>query len=510
MERYASGQSHSQAVASNFLPVLVMFTVMKPLKSIIQTLLQAQATIAAFLAAGLLVHTLLSIISRMHCLSSLASPITLTSLPLLLIFFRLHRRSRVYLLGYSCFKPLPDRKCTFEASMQFVRRSGLVSSESEDFMQRIFSKSGLGDETYGPPFIFDPNNGIARAKLESAVEEAREGIVGAVDSLFLKTQVSPHQIDTVIVTSGSFSPSPSLSSFVVNRYKMRHDVKTYDLSGMGCSSGTIAVDMAGRLLGRRRRRPEYALVVITESISSNWYFGNNRSMLVANCIFRVGCAAVLVTNDPSRRGSAKMELLHSVRTHHGSDDQAYRAAFQKEDEKGNTGVSLTKDLVPVAGANLRRHIEILGPRVLPLRQLFLYVCSSLSARLDCSKKPTVPDFTTAFDHFCIHTGGKAVIEQVGRVLRLGDHVIEPARMTLNRFGNTSSSLVFYELAYFEAKGRVRRGDRVWMLAFGTGFKVGSLVLRSLRDSSMEDDNPWKDCIGRYPVSLGELCMIKQQ
>ncbi|KAK4745162.1 hypothetical protein SAY87_011474 [Trapa incisa] len=316
MERYASGQSHSQAVASNFLPVLVMFTVMKPLKSIIQTLLQVQATIAAFLAAGLLVHTLLSIISRMHCLSSPASPITLTSLPLLLIFFRLHRRRRVYLLGYSCFKPLPDRKCTFEASMQFVRRSGLVSSESEDFMQRIFSKSGLGDETYGPPFIFDPNNGIARAKLESAVEEAREGIVGAVDSLFLKTQEE--------------------ARVRARCHHRKHQLKLF----------------------------------------SNRYFGNNRSMLVANCIFRVGCAAVLVTNDPSRRGSAKMELLHSVRTHHGSDDQAYRAAFQKEDEKGNTGVSLTKDLVPVAGANLRRHIEILGPRVLPLRQLFLYCCSA--------------------------------------------------------------------------------------------------------------------------------------
>ncbi|KAL2503743.1 putative 3-ketoacyl-CoA synthase 2 [Abeliophyllum distichum] len=99
---------------------------------------------------------------------------------------------------------------------------------------------------------------------------------------------------------------------------------------------------------------------------------------------------------------------------------------------------------------------------------------------------------------CIHTGGKAVIENIARVLKLDDEVSEPARMTLNRFGNTSSSLVFYELAYFEAKERVRKGDRMWMLAFGTGFKVGSLVWKWLQDSRQEFDNPWNDCIQSYP------------
>ncbi|KAM1005769.1 hypothetical protein TB2_002537 [Malus domestica] len=73
-------------------------------------------------------------------------------------------------------------------------------------------------------------------------------------------------------------------------------------------------------------------------------------------------------------------------------------------------------------------------------------------------------------------------------------------MSLHRFGNTSSSLVFYELAYFEAKGRVRKGDRVWMLAFGTGFKVGSLVWKAVSDLGQGgDDNPWSDCIDRYPL-----------
>ncbi|KAI4321388.1 hypothetical protein MLD38_034773 [Melastoma candidum] len=194
-----------------------------------------------------------------------------------------------------------------------------------------------------------------------------------------------------------------------------------------------------------------------------------------------------------------MQLLYSLRTHHGSNDRAYRAAFQEEDDEGNTGISLTKDLIPVAGKNLYDHIKKLGPVVLPLSELLSYCYSKVTSSL-AGTKPKAPDFTTAFEHVCIHTGGKAVIEQVERVLRLRDEVTEPAKMCLHRFGNTSSSLVWYELAYFEGKKRIRKGDRLWMLAFGTGFKVGSLVWKSLRDSSMDDDNPWSDCIDSYPVT----------
>jgi hypothetical protein len=51
----------------------------------------------------------------------------------------------------------------------------------------------------------------------------------------------------------------------------------------------------------------------------------------------------------------------------------------------------------------------------------------------------------------------------------------------SRFRNTSSSSLWYELAYAEDKGRVRRGHRVWQIGFGSGFKCNSAVRRALRD-----------------------------
>jgi 3-ketoacyl-CoA synthase len=59
-----------------------------------------------------------------------------------------------------------------------------------------------------------------------------------------------------------------------------------------------------------------------------------------------------------------------------------------------------------------------------------------------------------------------------------------------RFGNTSSSSIWYELAYSEYKGRVKKGDRVWQIAFGSGFKCNSAVWRALRKIEPQEDSIW--------------------
>ena len=47
-------------------------------------------------------------------------------------------------------------------------------------------------------------------------------------------------------------------------------------------------------------------------------------MLIPNTLFRLGAAAVVLTNRPRERGRAKYELQHIVRVHLGADDAAYK------------------------------------------------------------------------------------------------------------------------------------------------------------------------------------------
>ncbi|KAH7372858.1 hypothetical protein KP509_17G025200 [Ceratopteris richardii] len=326
---------------------------------------------------------------------------------------------------------------------------------------------------------------------------------GALDSLIEKTGINVKDIGILVVNCSLFNPSPSLAAMIVNRYNLRGNILSYNLGGMGCSAGVISIDLAQRLL--RVHRNSYAVVVSMENITQNWYFGNDKSMLIPNCLFRVGGVALLLSNKRSDRPRSKYQLLHLVRTHKGGDDKAFHCVYQKEDAKGERGVSLSKDLMTIAGNTLRANITSLGPLVLPLSEqllfFFVFIAKNVFRR---NIKSYIPDFKLAFEHFCIHAGGRAVIDELEKSLRLSERHVEASRMTLHRFGNTSSSSIWYELAYIEAKGRVKKGHRIWQIAFGSGFKCNSAVWYALRAGELHKDSPWADCIDKYPVFMPDV------
>lgn len=177
--------------------------------------------------------------------------------------------------------------------------------------------------------------------------------------------------------------------------------------------------------------------------------------------------------------------------------------YQEEDGDGKTGVSLSKDLMAIAGGALKSNITTLGPLVLPISEQLLFFLTLVAKKVFSANKvkPYIPDFKLAFDHFCIHAGGRGVIDELERNLQLLPEHVEASRMTLHRFGNTSSSSIWYELAYTEAKGRMRKGNRVWQVAFGSGFKCNSAVWEALRHVNPSPNSPWEDCIHRYPVHI---------
>ena len=51
----------------------------------------------------------------------------------------------------------------------------------------------------------------------------------------------------------------------------------------------------------------------------------------------------------------------------------------------------------------------------------------------------VPNFSQAFEHFLIHTGGRGVLDELEQVLQLDPKLMVPSRNTLWRFGNTSAA-----------------------------------------------------------------------
>ncbi|MCO5572243.1 hypothetical protein L7F22_025996 [Adiantum nelumboides] len=145
----------------------------------------------------------------------------------------------------------------------------------------------------------------------------------------------------------------------------------------------------------------------------------------------------------------------------------------------------------------------LVPFNMPFSEL-LKTCVNAAQRmlLKHDVKPYMPNFKKAFTHFCIHPGGKAVIQGIGKTLGLSEYDLEPSKMSLHRFGNTSSSGLWYAMSYLEAKQRFKSGEKVWQVALGSGFKCNSVVWRALRDVvPTRGRNPWLECIDRYPLDI---------
>ncbi len=379
------------------------------------------------------------------------------------VYFMSKPRS-IYLVDYACYKPPVTCRVPFATFMEHSRLINSANPKSVEFQMRILERSGLGEETCLPP----ANHYIPpKPTMEASRGEAELVIFSAIDDLLKKTGIKTKDIDILIVNCSLFSPTPSLSAMVINKYKLRSNIKSFNLSGMGCSAGLVSIDLARDLL--QVHPNSYALVISTEIITPNFYKGNQRAMLLPNCLFRMGAAAILLSNRRRERRRAKYRLVHVVRTHKGADDKAYRCVYEEEDPQGNVGISLSKDLMVIAGEALKSNITTIGPLVLPASEQLLFLFTLIGRKIFNPKwKPYIPDFKEAFEHFCIHAGGRAVIDELQKNLQLSAEHVEASRMALHRFGNTSSSSLWYEMSYIEAKGRMKKGDRVWQIAFGSG------------------------------------------
>jgi len=430
----------------------------------------------------------------------------------------------------------------------------------------------------------------------SETETIFEDIVG---DLLKKTNTRPDEVDAVITSCSCFAPMPSLAALVVHRFGMRKDVQTYSLAGMGCGASVVCVDMAARVRflffgfcffllvfsvffflsrspsERKKKtgekltppplsfsppRPSFSttqqllatlpkgakiIIVTHENVSQGWYIGNDRSMLLVNCLFRAGGAAALMTN--TKRGTgARYMLEHCERTHWACTQEGYDCMGDGEDADGKKGHFIRRSLLPVATDAIKFHLKRLAPHVLTWGEL----------RKAAKDPKYVPRFGKGFEHLLLHTGGAlsstafwtffaalslssslsraraccalfsrrpknsllflsffpknkkltgpAILEAMAGTLGLSKDEISASRKTLQRFGNTSAASTFYTLAHRETLGGVRKGDRLWQLGLGGAFKCNSAIWRAVRNVS-EAHPCWAEGVGA--VEESELAEI---
>ncbi|XP_047307964.1 probable 3-ketoacyl-CoA synthase 14 [Impatiens glandulifera] len=403
------------------------------------------------------------------------------------------RKPCVYLVDFACYKPPLSQSVSKAESLEIVRsRWKNLKLETLEFFIASIERSGLGDSTYLPEGFLEKPMDVSMA---AARREMELVIFGAVDNLLAKTKIK------FIALAGWVAPQAFvLLSSPNNSYRYAFDLRT-DKAKI---EQDPHINEKESHICFQVHPNSNALVVSTEGLTQQSYTGNDRSKFIINSLFRVGGASMLLSNRPPNYHDRlpKYELIQAVHTHMaGNSDSSYRCIYMEEDNEGKTGVSIGKDLLGVGAKAIRSNITSLARLILPLGEKLRYM-SGFSSDLDLK---------SVFEHFLPHVGGKPLLDELQKNLGISNEGMEPSRMTLHRYGNVSSSSVWYEFAYIEAKGRVKKGDRIWQITFGAGFKCSSVVWRTLRSVALDDEgshemmlNPWKDEIDSFPVEMKNM------
>ena len=79
--------------------------------------------------------------------------------------------------------------------------------------------------------------------------------------------------------------------------------------------------------------------------------------------------------------------------------------------------------------------------------------------------------------------------------------VEPSRHALCKYGNTSSSSIWYEMDYIRQHMDLKQGQRVLQIAFGSGFKCNSALWLCIRpfNSSSSSSNSSNSSNSQHPA-----------
>jgi alkylresorcinol/alkylpyrone synthase len=192
-----------------------------------------------------------------------------------------------------------------------------------------------------------------------------------------------------------------------------------------------------------RAFPEHRAVMVAVEICSAAYFLDDRlESAVAHAIFADGAGAIALSADAT--GPEIVEHRTMFRSEH-------LGAMGFEYPGGRPRVVLSKDVRRI-GAGMMKEMA-----------------DALLASHGLKKDDIA--------HFVLHSAGRRVIEQVGKLMALEERQLIHSRHVLQQYGNMSSATVVFVLDDLMRAREAVPGDWGLMIALGPGFAAEGALLR---------------------------------
>jgi len=249
------------------------------------------------------------------------------------------------------------------------------------------------------------------------------------------------KITHLITVSCTGMSAPGLDLELLELLHLPPTTTRTSVNFMGCYAAIHALKIANAFC----LADETATVLIVCTELCTLHFQNEPTIenMTSSMLFADGAAAVLITGDKNADG-INIDNFYSMVASKGSSDMAWDIS-----SKGflMTLSSYIPDLI-------EEDFDELTSNALTAAKL---------------KKQDI-------SHWCIHPGGKKILESVHKSLGFTNGQLQSSYDVLKDYGNMSSPTILFVLKEIVAKANTKKGEKIFGAAFGPGLTMETFIL----------------------------------
>lgn len=256
--------------------------------------------------------------------------------------------------------------------------------------------------------------------------------------------IQPSQITHLITVSCTGMSAPGLDLQVVEALQLSANVNRTSVNFMGCYAAIHALKMAKMICDTQ----DDANVVIVATELCTLHFQNEFTLdnAASSLLFADGSAAILVSSKTKSPHTLSLKSFYSQVAIKGKNDMSWHIS--------NKGFIMS----------LSAYIP----------QLIEADISSLVENALANAQLTTADIT----HWCIHPGGKKILEVIQKQMHLCDCQLAYSREVLSNYGNMSSASVLFVLKSMLEK-KSDAPANIFGVAFGPGLTMETFIASSV-------------------------------
>lgn len=246
-------------------------------------------------------------------------------------------------------------------------------------------------------------------------------------------------ITHIVTVSCTGMSAPGLDLELIERMNLPATTIHTSVNFMGCYAAVHALKLADAFC--KGDANAKVLIVCTELCTLHFQKEYSPDSITSSMLFSDGAAAVLVSGD--NPDGLTIGQFHSTVVSKGRDDMAW--------ELSSKGFLMT----------LSGYIPEL------IEQDFDLLVSEALQKAGLSKEHITD--------WCIHPGGKKILEAVYRSLRFKNAELEPCYQVLREYGNMSSPTILFVLENILKTG-IKPSRKIFGAAFGPGICMETFIL----------------------------------